>query len=438
MTEPIVYIAGVNGAGVNNFVVPEIDQAGAPYAGTISELKVEVNGSEVTSGYTVAAGVLYFDVDRTEGDIIRLYRETDATDSLVVFPNPVKYSPVHNNKSITQWLYIVQELWGWIKNFCLQKIDILREQVWDFTMLRGVNLEDCVDAYDAVNKRSCLQMIADALSSFGSLSGISQIIKGTLPDGTNSLVANAEIVRFLLFVGGQTFFYDSGASLMDGLTSVTYDPSSGTTIVFDRPIFGGPTDYILIAMNPQDIEDGKDYTGLLTIDPGASLVDSTFKYKVHYGIVDAEGSTTHTDILTAYLPLQPSYDDTLKLLINDTFVFPEVAQGSVINKFAHLLDAEIIFGGLTPGIKYRLTVNFVVTPESTYLGSFYNIYEFVAQSTNFGISIRPTGSNPYWVEGTMDTATDPVYPLIVSKSEDSDNNVTIFTAGRLELSLSIV
>lgn len=241
MTEPIVYIAGVAGAGVNNFVVPEIDQAGAPYSGTISELKVEVNGSAVTSGYTVAAGVLSFDIDRTEGDIIRLYRETDATDSMVVFPNPVKYSPVHNNKSITQWLYIVQELWGWLRSFTLQIVDGVRERYWDAKDLNIRNVGDATDETEAVNLRQLNAVVATALTT----AGLGNITEGTLAAGATTIDFTGDITGVYLSIAGMTFYVRQGVATGGG--SLVYNSGTNTTtFTFDDVILGGPHQYIAI------------------------------------------------------------------------------------------------------------------------------------------------------------------------------------------------
>src|SRR6056297_2880289 len=102
----VTYVAGVDGAGHNDFTVPGLTEAGAPYSGEISDRVVEVNGSIVTTGFSVVAGVLTFDDDLTTGDVLRVYRSTDYDDSLVDFPSPVRYSPVHHNKHLTQFLYI--------------------------------------------------------------------------------------------------------------------------------------------------------------------------------------------------------------------------------------------------------------------------------------------------------------------------------------------
>lgn len=241
MTEPIVYIAGVDGAGVNDFVVPEIDQAGAPYSGTISELKVKVNGSEVTSGYTVAAGVLTFDTDLETGDILRLYRETDTQDSLVVFPNPVKYSPVHNNKSITQWLYTVQELWGWLRSFTLQIVDGVRERYWDAKDLNIRNVGDATDETEAVNLRQLNAAIATALTT----AGLGTISEGTLAAGALTIDFVGDIAGVYLSIAGMTFYVRQGVA--GGGGSMVYDSGTNTTtFTFDEEVLGGPHQYIAI------------------------------------------------------------------------------------------------------------------------------------------------------------------------------------------------
>jgi hypothetical protein len=241
MTEPIVYIAGVDGAGVNDFVVPEIDQAGAPYSGTISELKVEVNGSEVTSGYTVAAGVLTFDVDLAAGDILRLYRKTDATDSMVVFPNPVKYSPVHHNKSITQFLYILQEIWGWIRSFAMLIVDGTQERYWDAKSLNIRNVGDATDETEAVNLGQLNAAIATALTT----AGLGSISEGTLAEGATTIDFVGDIAGVYLSIAGMTFYVRQGVA--GGGGSLVYNSETNTTtFTFDDVVLGGPHQYIAI------------------------------------------------------------------------------------------------------------------------------------------------------------------------------------------------
>lgn len=110
------YVAGVDGAGVNDFVAPDLTPSGMPYTVSLSTLLVHVNDTEVTTGYTENPdGTITFDTDLEVNDSLKLWRVTPVTSSLVIFPVPTKYSPRDSNKSLTQLLLCIQELWGGLK-----------------------------------------------------------------------------------------------------------------------------------------------------------------------------------------------------------------------------------------------------------------------------------------------------------------------------------
>lgn len=241
ITTSIIYVAGADGAGLNDFVSPSLDIDGAPYGGTISALEVKLNGTVVTSGFTVTDDVLTFTTDLTADDVLELRRVTPSEDSLVVFPSPVRYSPVDNNKSLTQLLYNVQDLWSYISTYLVKAVAAAGELVWDFGSRRLTNVADPVSPTDGANLQTVTSAVANALVT----AGLGTIVEGTLSTDDAIIAFGGDISGALIFVAGSTFNLVQGVS--SGGATLVYSSSLDQTIVtFDDPIYGSPHQYIAV------------------------------------------------------------------------------------------------------------------------------------------------------------------------------------------------
>lgn len=239
----MIYTAGTDGAGLNDFVAPAIDVDGAPYGGTISTLAVKVNSVEVDSGYSVSdANVVTFDEDLEVGDSLELYRETPYEDSLVVFPNPAKYSPVHNNKSITQLLYNIQDIWNWLADRCMVLKSTVADLIhWDADDRRIINVADPSADADAVNLKTLTGFVSSALVT----AGLGSLLEGTLAEADDTISFSGDVSGVLLMVAGSTFLLRQGVSAGGG--TLVYSAGSDETVVtFDDPIYGAPHQYIAL------------------------------------------------------------------------------------------------------------------------------------------------------------------------------------------------
>lgn len=150
MTVPttyIRYIAGTDGAPLNDFTPPGLTRAGAPVSDTISDYEVLVDGVP-TTGYSITGGgLMQFTSDLTVGQALDIKRITPIADSLVTYPVPTRYTPRSHNLSLTQLLYSIQELWNQFAGYLG-----LSGNTWDFLDYRGVNLGDPISSSDVAHK----------------------------------------------------------------------------------------------------------------------------------------------------------------------------------------------------------------------------------------------------------------------------------------------
>lgn len=241
ITTSIVYVAGSDGAGLNDFVSPSLDVSGAPYGGPISELEVKVNGTIVTSGFAVTDDVITFDPTLSTGDVLEMRRVTPTEDSLVVFPSPVRYSPVDNNKSITQLLYNIQDLWGYISSHLMKLVVSAGELVWDFGSRRLTNVAEPTEATDVATLQTVNSAVANALIT----AGLGTVVEGTLAEGSTTINLDGDVSGVLLMVAGSVFHLRQG--ILTGGGHLTYVSVSNITHIFlDEEIYGGPHQYIAV------------------------------------------------------------------------------------------------------------------------------------------------------------------------------------------------
>lgn len=103
--------------GGNSFVAPPLVATGSPYGGILGSLEVYVDATPLDPSkwtYSSDTGLVTTTDTYTVDNLVEIRRVTPL-ESLVTFPVPDRYSPLHNNKSIAQWLALIQELWGMLK-----------------------------------------------------------------------------------------------------------------------------------------------------------------------------------------------------------------------------------------------------------------------------------------------------------------------------------
>jgi len=83
---------------------------------------------------------------------IHIYRRTTRTSSLVVFPSATSLdAQVHLNKSVYQWLFLVQELYDMLL-MCIRIVVNSTGIYWDFLSYQGKNCLDPTAAQDVATK----------------------------------------------------------------------------------------------------------------------------------------------------------------------------------------------------------------------------------------------------------------------------------------------
>jgi hypothetical protein len=209
------YIAGVDGAGVNNFVAPDLTPSGMPYDSSLSELVVHVDDVEVTTFTENPDGTISFTSDLKVGQSVKIWRETPVLESLVEFPVPTRYTPRDNNKAITQLLLCIQEVWGGLKEL---KNELTTAQT---------------DLQDYVNQ---------AIAAVFEFSGTAVATWSTsVSAGDETLATPYSFTRGLLMVGGSLY------NLSDP-THATLDNTGANTIIeFNEPMVAD-MDAILIVL----------------------------------------------------------------------------------------------------------------------------------------------------------------------------------------------
>lgn len=110
------YLRHVATGGQKTFLAPGLSLSGAPYT-LVGEHEVLINGAATTNPWTYdsGTGVITFTNGLTADDVVEIWRRTEVNESLVSFPVATSWTPKHNNKSITQLLMLIQELWGGLK-----------------------------------------------------------------------------------------------------------------------------------------------------------------------------------------------------------------------------------------------------------------------------------------------------------------------------------
>lgn len=110
------YLRHVATEGQVNFLAPGLILAGAPYALAATH-EVKINGEDTTNPWTFNSvdSTITFEEALVADDVVEIWRRSEVDESLVTFPTATKWTPKDNNKSVTQLLMLIQELWGGIK-----------------------------------------------------------------------------------------------------------------------------------------------------------------------------------------------------------------------------------------------------------------------------------------------------------------------------------
>ena len=200
------YTAGVGGTSVNTFVHPDLTPAGMPYSPSLSELVVAVDDVVTTAYVNNGNGTITLSTNAAVGSTVKIWRVTPVLESLVTFPVPTKMDPKFNNKSITQLLLCIQEVWGGLKELN-SKLD-------------GINS----DLQSYVNS---------AIASVFEFSGLAAAVwSTTLSAGDVALATPYSFTKGILIVGGSVYN-------LANTSHVTLDNTGANTVInFLAPIVG--------------------------------------------------------------------------------------------------------------------------------------------------------------------------------------------------------
>lgn len=246
-----VYQVGSGGAGVNNYVAPDLTPPGSPIAYEVSELVVNKRTAATETireqvlgvDYTIApvTGNVVFTTDNSSGDIIVISRATDADAALVVLVSPFEVDTKKLNKSATQWFLLIQEIFS-LLSYCLKlTLNAARGLIFDFKNYKAINLADPEEALDAVNFRTLQSAITGALTT----AGLGTSVEGTLATDTGTIEFDGDISGVYLTIAGVTFLLKQGVASGGG--TLVYSASTDkTTVTFTNPIYGAPHQYIAL------------------------------------------------------------------------------------------------------------------------------------------------------------------------------------------------
>ena len=192
------YTAGVGGTSVNTFVHPDLTPAGMPYSPSLSELVVAVDDIVTTAYVNNGNGTITLSTNAAVGSTVKIWRVTPVLESLVTFPVPTKMDPKFNNKSITQLLLCIQEVWGGLKELN-SKLD-------------GINS----DLQSYVNS---------AIASVFEFSGLAAAVwSTTLSAGDVALATPYSFTKGILIVGGSVYN-------LANTSHVTLDNTGANTVI---------------------------------------------------------------------------------------------------------------------------------------------------------------------------------------------------------------
>lgn len=116
--------------GQTRFVAPSRKLGGAPYP-LEADLIVHVDSVPTTIpwAYDANTSEIVLSNGLMAGALVEIWRRTEVDESLVEFPVAQKWLPKDNNKSMTQLLMCIQELWGGIKELS-KKVSVVRYTSW--------------------------------------------------------------------------------------------------------------------------------------------------------------------------------------------------------------------------------------------------------------------------------------------------------------------
>lgn len=217
------YTAGVSGAGVNDFVAPDLTPSGVAYVTGMSTLVVHLDGVPSTNYTLNSSNIVHFPSDLVVGTTVKLWRTTEILTSLVVLPtSTTKLTPAAINKGLSQSLLGIQEVWGGLK-----ELD---------TSIAG-QLADTIETVDdslAAQLASVTQALAGlqsyvnaAIAGVFEFSGTAVATWSTnVSDGDTSVTTPYLFTKGILMVGGSMYNLSNPAhvtlSVVAGVTVITF------------------------------------------------------------------------------------------------------------------------------------------------------------------------------------------------------------------------
>lgn len=188
------YTAGVSGAGVNDFVAPDLTPVGVSYTTGMSTLVVHLDDVLTTNYVLNSSNIVHFPSDLAVGTMVKLWRTTEILTSLVTLPtSTTKLTPAAINKGLSQSLLGIQEVWGGLKE--------LKAELESYT--------------------------ATAIASVFEFSGTSVATWSTsVSDGATSITTPYVFTKGILMVGGSMYNLSNPLhvtlSVVAGVTVITF------------------------------------------------------------------------------------------------------------------------------------------------------------------------------------------------------------------------
>ena len=226
--------------GQTRFVAPSRKLGGAPYP-LEADLIVHVDSVPTTIpwAYDANSSEIVLSNGLMAGALVEIWRRTEVDESLVEFPVAQKWLPKDNNKSMTQLLMCIQEVWGGLK------------ELDGGITTRLQTLSDTVDAA----MESLRDYVNNAIASVFEISGVSGATwSSTVAAGDTYLDTPYVFNQGILMVGGSMY----NLSNPDHATLSVV--GNHTRITFTNPIL---TDHEVILMVFSSTEATTfDYSGL--------------------------------------------------------------------------------------------------------------------------------------------------------------------------------
>lgn len=185
--------------GQTRFVAPSRKLRGAPYP-LEADLIVHVDSVPTTIpwAYDANTSEIVLSNGLMAGALVEIWRRTEVDESLVEFPVAQKWLPKDNNKSMTQLLMCIQEVWGGLKELN-SKLNDINEDMQSY--------------------------VNSAIASVFEFSGLAAAVwSTTLSAGDEFLVTPYSFTKGILIVGGSVYN-------LANTSHVTLDNTGANTVI---------------------------------------------------------------------------------------------------------------------------------------------------------------------------------------------------------------